>query len=138
MLRHFVLPEDSTGEEDELEQVFAQKKEVKVMPSSDQNEINELTNCMVNQLSPKKIYLFGSFAEGKQNPDSDYDFYIVMDDSHRDKDMIDLTASAYKSIRFKQTRSVDIIVNTEEHFDKKKDKPSLENEVARKGVLLYG
>lgn len=106
------------------------------MPLEERNEINELKDCMVKQLSPRKIYLFGSFAEGKQNPDSDYDFYIIVDDSQRD--MIELTAAAYKSIRFKQKRSVDIIVNTENNFEKRKNSPSLESEVMEKGVLLYG
>ena len=36
--------------------------------------------------------------------------YIVVDDSQ--KDMLALTAKAYKAIRFKQKRAVDIIVNT--------------------------
>lgn len=108
------------------------------MPVNEQKEINELKDCMVKQLSPLKIYLFGSFAEGKQNEDSDYDFYIVVDDSHSHKDMVDLTAAAYKSIRFRQKRSVDIIVNTEDHFDRRKNSPSLENEVLNKGILLYG
>ena len=31
------------------------------------NEIDELKNCFVEDLLPMRIYLFGSFAEGKQN-----------------------------------------------------------------------
>lgn len=99
-------------------------------------EINELMNSFVNDLLPMRIYLFGSFAEGTQNADSDYDFYIVVDDSQ--KDMIGLTAKAYKAIRHKQKRSVDIIVNTEKTFEDRKSKiSSVEREVSQKGVLLY-
>lgn len=101
------------------------------------NEIDELKNSFVEDLMPRKIYLFGTFAEGKQNADSDFDFYIVVDNSQ--KDVLELTAKAYKSIRFKQKRAVDIIVNTEKTFeDRKTRKLSVENEVAQKGVLLYG
>lgn len=101
------------------------------------DEINELKNSFVKDLLPKKVYLFGSFAEGRANDDSDYDFYIVVNDS--EKDMIHLTAKAYKAIRDKQYRPVDIIVNTEKTFDERKArKSSLENEVVRKGVMLYG
>lgn len=100
-------------------------------------EINELTNSFVKDLMPIRIYLFGSFAEGKQNADSDFDFYIIVDDSQ--KDMLGLTAKAYKSIRHKQKRSVDIIVNTEKTFEDRKEKiASVESEVVQKGVLLYG
>ena len=40
-------------------------------------EINELTNSFVKDLMPIRIYLFGSFAEGKQNADSDFDFIVT-------------------------------------------------------------
>ncbi len=100
------------------------------------NEIEELKDSFVKDLLPRRIYLFGSFAEGKQNEDSDFDFYIVVDDA--EKDMLDLTARAYKSIRHKQKRAVDIIVNTAARFESKKHSPvSVEGEVERKGVLLY-
>lgn len=97
------------------------------------SEIDELKNSFVEDLMPRKIYLFGSFAEGKQNADSDFDFYIVVDNSQ--KDVLELTAKAYKSIRFKQKRAVDIIVNTEKTFeDRKTRKLSVENEVAQKAI----
>lgn len=53
--------------------------------------------------------------------------------------MLALTAKAYKAIRFKQKRALDIIVNTKKEFDIRKDKSaSVEREVEEKGVLLYG
>ena len=101
------------------------------------SEIEELKNSFVGELVPKKIYLFGSFAEGTQTPDSDFDFYIVVDDS--EKDVLGLTAKAYRSIRHKQNRPVDIIVNTEKTFsDRSSYISSVEREVLQKGVLLYG
>lgn len=101
------------------------------------NEINELKKSFVDGLLPKRIYLFGSFAEGKQNADSDFDFYIIVDDSQ--KDVLGLTTKAYQSIRYVQKRAVDIIVNTEKTFeDRKRRHLSVENEVAQKGVLIYG
>ncbi len=101
------------------------------------DEIEELKNDFVKDLLPKKIYLFGSFAEGMANEDSDYDFYIVVEDS--EKDMLRLTAKAYKAIRDKQYRPVDVIVNTEKTFEERKNKSySVESEVMKKGVLLYG
>lgn len=100
-------------------------------------EINELKDSFVDHLLPVKIYLFGSFADGSENSDSDFDFYIVVDNSQ--KDMLALTAKAYKAIRFKQKRAVDIIVNTEEVFElRKNNASSVEREVEQKGVLLYG
>ena len=100
-------------------------------------EIDELKNSFIEQLDPVRIYLFGSFAEGKQTEDSDFDFYIVVKDS--ENDVLELTTRAYKSIRHKQKRAVDIIVNTQSKFNTQKDSHySIENDVLNKGVLLYG
>ena len=99
-------------------------------------EIDELKDKFVECLSPIKIYLFGSFAEGKQNDNSDFDFYIVVNDS--EKDIVDLTIRAYKSIRKIKQRPVDIVVSTRQRFEERKEIPSVENEVVSKGVLIYG
>lgn len=100
------------------------------------NEVNILRDKMVEQLSPLKIYLFGSFAEGKQNERSDYDFYVIMRDGIYD--MVSLTASAYKAIRNYQTRPVDIIIGTQSRFEERVNIPSVEYDVSRKGVVVYG
>ena len=83
-----------------------------------------------------KVYLFGSFADGTANEDSDFDFYVVVKDET--KNLTDLTAQAYKSIRPVKRRAVDIVIGTESRFENRKERMTLENEVSRKGVLLYG
>ena len=100
------------------------------------NEINELRDSFIKQLSPKRIYLFGSFAKGTANQESDFDFYIVVNDG--ETDMPGLTASAYKAIRHKHSRPVDIIVGTESRFEERKNAFTLENEIVKTGVLIYG
>lgn len=99
------------------------------------NEIEDFKNQFIKQLSPITIYLFGYFAEGTNREDSDFDFYIVVDD--KITDLVGMTASAYKSIRTMKQRPVDIIVGTSSRFDERKDMMSIENEVVKKGVLLY-
>lgn len=99
------------------------------------NEVEELKESFIKDLNPLKIYLFGSFATGEETSNSDFDFYIVVDD--QEIDMIELTAKAYKSIRNKQKRSVDIIVNTVSRFNKRKSGATLEHEVLEKGILLF-
>lgn len=58
-----------------------------------ENEINLIKNAFVNALLPQKIYLFGSFAEGTANEDSDFDFYIIVNDNAGN--LIDLTALSF-------------------------------------------
>jgi len=99
------------------------------------NEIEQIKNKFIEKLSPLKIYLFGSFANGAETNDSDLDFYIIVKDGT--ENLVDLTAEAYKSIRSVRTRAVDIIINTESKFESRKHKAGVESEVMRKGALLY-
>lgn len=98
-------------------------------------EINDLREQFINQLMPLKIYLFGSFAEGTYTEESDFDFYIIVDDEI--KNLKDITTQAYRSIRKIKNRPVDIVVGTTSRFEARKTIPSIENEVYEKGVLLY-
>ena len=100
------------------------------------DEIISLKDRIVEQLSPLKVYLFGSFADGTSKDDSDYDFYIIVEDSKTD--WYDQTLQAYKAIRSVRTRPVDILVGTNRAFERRKQHPSIEREVYQKGVLLYG
>lgn len=100
------------------------------------NEIEELKNQFVNQLTPISIYLFGSFATGTYTEESDLDFYIIVNDGV--SDLAALTTEAYRAIRQVKRRPVDIIVGTKSRFEDRKGIPSVENEVYTKGVLLYG
>lgn len=99
------------------------------------NEIEELKSQFIKQLSPIRIYLFGSLAEKTYTEDSDFDFYIVVDD--KITDLVGMTASAYKAIRSIKQRPVDIIVGTSSRFEERKDMMSVEKEVFEKGMLLY-
>ncbi|MBR6268936.1 MAG: nucleotidyltransferase domain-containing protein [Selenomonadaceae bacterium] len=107
-----------------------------VVAKMPENEIDQIKNQFINKLSPMKIYLFGSFANGTANEDSDFDFYIVVKDGT--ENLMDLTVEAYKSIRSIRNRAVDIVIGTESRFETRKHKLSLENEVMREGILLYG
>ena len=100
------------------------------------NEIEALKEKFIEKLAPQKIYLFGSYAEGLQREDSDLDFYIVVD--NETDNIRELTTEAYKSIRTVKEHPVDIIVGTNQRFEERKEFPSIEYEVARKGILLYG
>ena len=101
-----------------------------------EKEIDELKKEFIKTLNPLKIYLFGSFANGINNKDSDLDFYIIVKNSI--EEISKITTQAYKSIRNIKKRPIDILVSTEETFEKNKILPSIEYEVANKGILIYG
>lgn len=99
-------------------------------------EIEVLKKCFVGALNPLRIYLFGSFANGTETKDSDFDFYIVLKDST--KDLWEAMDRAYESIEELDRRPVDIVVGTEEKFNRRKNTLfNIENEVMKKGVIIY-
>lgn len=98
-------------------------------------EIQKLKSLFVENLAPVRIYLFGSYAAGTAREDSDLDFYIMLDDDA--ENLADETAKAYKAIRSAKEHPVDIVVGTRSRFEKRRNVPSIENEVSNKGVLLY-
>lgn len=100
------------------------------------DEICALKDCFVEALNPVSVYLFGSYAYGTPTEDSDFDFYIVVDDGQTDT--LDLMARAYSACSEIKQHPVDILVGTKSKFESRKQRPTLEKEVFNKGVLLYG
>jgi predicted nucleotidyltransferase len=49
-------------------------------PASDLRSLAPLLDRIVARLSPEEVWLFGSRAEGRARPDSDYDLLVVMPD----------------------------------------------------------
>ena len=99
-------------------------------------EIEEVKKRFVEMLKPKEIYLFGSFARGTQNENSDLDFYIVMPDGTENK--TDLLQKAYRSLRGLKRRSVDIVLEDVSTFRKRRVENTLERIVTKEGILVYG
>ena len=101
------------------------------------DNILEMTERFVSGVRPLKVILFGSFADGTYTDESDYDFYLVIEDGRSVPDAAD---EAYNSVTDIKKRPVDIIVGTDSRFEcKGKSKHSLmvEGEVQRNGILLY-
>lgn len=101
------------------------------------DNIREMTRCFISEVNPLKVILFGSFANGTYTDESDYDFYLVIDDG---RSVGEATDEAYNSVMYVKKRPVDIVVGTNSRFERKgKSRHSLmiEGEVQRNGILLY-
>ena len=108
------------------------------MKIDEYEHIKYLASLIVQRLRPLKIYLFGSFAEGRNTVDSDYDFYVVMPDSET-RNTLDLITEAQRSLRHRKNRPVDVLIGTQSHFDKLKDTGmTVESDVAKRGIVVYG
>lgn len=99
------------------------------------DEIEIIKQKLIEQVNLFVFNLFGSFARGTAHVESDLDFYIIVDDG--EKDLHAVAASAYKAIRGVKQHPVDILVGTKSGFAERKDQFTVENEVLRKGILIY-
>lgn len=98
-------------------------------------EIQAIADRLASTISPKRMYLFGSFADGSYTDESDYDLYLVVSDDAGNP--IDIAQQAYASLRGVRKRPVDIVVNHESVFTRRAALNTLERTVATKGILLY-
>lgn len=101
------------------------------------DELNILKDIIIRAVPVDKIFLFGSYADGKPHIDSDLDIYIVMPDDAKIRE-IDAMRLIRKAIRDKKTMPVDIVVSKENSFNKRKSLISIERQIEKNGILLYG
>ena len=98
------------------------------------NQIEDVKYRLIKEFNPKKIYIFGSYAWGQPNEDSDLDIMIIID---KIEDRIKTMRNGIKALRGLKI-SKDLIVETEEEFKNYSRKNyRIENEILKKGVLIY-
>lgn len=95
----------------------------------------DLIARLVARLDPTRIYLFGSRAEGRARPDSDFDLLVVMpNDAPPDRLTIEYAYEAKCGLGI----AADVIPCTEAEFEAEKDEfDSLCRQADRRGMLLY-
>jgi predicted nucleotidyltransferase len=100
---------------------------------------NEKLEYVLEQIkkttNPKKIYLFGSYATGKETAESDFDLCIISDEKKRKIELL-------REIRFATVNKIDIpmdliIYREDEFLTRSGNLNSFEREIIEKGVLLY-
>lgn len=99
---------------------------------------NEKLEYVLEQIkqttNPKKIYLFGSYATGKETAESDFDLCIISDKKKRKIELL-------REIRFATVNKIDIpmdlILYREDDFNTRAEKSnSFEREIIENGVLI--
>jgi uncharacterized protein len=98
-----------------------------------EGEINNLVNLIKINFNPEKIILFGSYAYGYPDDNSDIDILIIMDFEGKS---INKSLEIWKTV--KVNFSIDLIVKTPEDFRKRYllGDP-LVGDVVDKGRILY-
>jgi len=83
----------------------------------------------------EKIFLFGSYAYGTPEKNSDYDFYVVLKDETENPLIV--MQKIYEYMCDTNYKPVDVLANYKSHFERRSVQPTLERTIANKGVLLY-
>lgn len=98
--------------------------------------LENLTTRIVDALRPERIYLFGSYAYGTPDPDSDIDLLVVISSNGEHLRRSDgIVRHAIGDVGY----GVDVVMRTAADFDRRASWPSsLEATVQRKGRLLHG
>lgn len=85
---------------------------------------------------PKKIILFGSYANNNQKEYSDLDLCVVI--GKMSKRAIDITREIRQSLLEILDMPLDILVYDASNFEKRKKHPySFENTIESEGIILY-
>ena len=97
-------------------------------------KISEIVNKIASGYNPDKIILFGSYATGNPNEDSDLDLFVIKDtDLPRPQRTVQVGKMLYGSMI-----PIDLIVFTPKEIDESKEnKFSFVYEVLTTGKTLY-
>ncbi|MCL2480735.1 MAG: nucleotidyltransferase domain-containing protein [Spirochaetaceae bacterium] len=101
-----------------------------------QNEIDIITEAIKANTTPESIYLFGSYAHGTPNRDSDIDIYVVVPDS--ETDTIELNAKICFDLARKKTIPIDLLIGKKSVFENRKNRLTFEKVIADEGIKIYG
>lgn len=100
-----------------------------------EEKVNEVVERIVSNVNPEKIILFGSYAEGNPNEDSDLDILVVK--------KMDLP----RHMRSREIRKylrgikvpIDLLVYSQDEIDELKDnKHTFISKALKNGRVLYG
>ena len=108
---------------------------IKMNPSI-KNEIDFITETIKANTIPESIYLFGSYAGGEPNKDSDIDIYVVVPDS--EVDAVELCAKIHLDLSSRKTLPVDLLIGKKSIFENRKNRLTMENVIANEGIKIYG
>jgi predicted nucleotidyltransferase len=99
--------------------------------------LDEIAQIIAKTVPVESIYLFGSYAYGTPNKDSDLDIYVVFKDElpMRELDAITAISMAIDPVK---KMPMDILGLKQNRFHDRKLYATLERKIVREGVKLYG
>ncbi len=93
----------------------------------------------IKQFDPEKIILFGSYAYGTPNEDSDVDLFVIKNVKPVNARKLRINIRTHlRDIIYNQNVPVDLLLDSQEHIDKRIEKgDSVYKEIMSKGRTVY-
>lgn len=98
-------------------------------------QLDTITRIILETVDAEKIYLFGSYAYGTPNKDSDFDIYVVIPDGG--KKPLEAARDIYTAVPRNFGMPLDILTAYSSDYQWRKTEPTLVRKIVREGVLLY-
>jgi predicted nucleotidyltransferase len=102
-----------------------------------QAEIQQITELIKQAVPVERIYLFGSYAYGEPNEQSDYDFFVVIPDGNM-RPLDAMRSIRRASLQMDRIVPMDFLADYKSNFEQRRKLNTLERKIDREGVLLYG
>ena len=98
-------------------------------------KLENIKESILKYVPAKYIYLFGSYAYGTPNAKSDMDIYIVTPDGVNN--FSEIYAKIIGDLGDKKIFFIDLSLNVESDFNKRKTKNRFEETIFQKGKIIY-
>ena len=99
-------------------------------------DISKISNIISESFKVKKIILFGSYAKGTEKADSDIDICILTDEDVR---KIEVLRKIRRALYDYVSIPLDLLIYKTDEFYERADKlKSIEREIQKEGVAIYG
>ena len=99
-------------------------------------QIELLTNTIAKKIGAKQIIVFGSYAHGNSDKDSDLDLCVIID--LKDKRKIDIIREIRQELIDLISSPLDILVYSEKEFNERaRLKNTLEHKIMKDGMRVY-
>jgi predicted nucleotidyltransferase len=97
--------------------------------------IDIIKDSILKNVPAKYIYLFGSYVYGNPTDKSDIDIYLVTPDDVTNT--LEIYSKIMLDLSLKKIFFVDLLLNRESVFNKRKNENILEETIFQKGKLIY-
>jgi predicted nucleotidyltransferase len=94
-----------------------------------------IKNSILKNVPAKYIYLYGSYAYGNPTEKSDLDIYLVTPDNVGNT--LEIYSKIMLDLSLMKIFFVDLLLNRESVFNKRKIENILEETISQKGKLIY-